>query len=147
MVDTEGKRALRMLRRGVPVRVVSQLTGHSLSALYSAARRRDIEWKRLEETFVYALVCPFSEQFVYVGLARNPLTRFYQHLHGDPVSKLVGEWLQSLRELERVPDLRILEVCRLEHGADAEKRWIKKLARKHPLLNEDSAAHAWRLTQ
>lgn len=140
-------RAYRMLRRGVPVRVASAATGVTLSALYSAARRRDINYRRQDEVFVYSLVCPFSGQCVYVGLAKNPLTRFYQHIHGEPVSRLVGEWLESLKLLGTIPELRILEVCNATHGVAAEKRWIKKLSRKHPLLNDDSPAHAWRLSQ
>ncbi len=57
---------------------------------------------------VYALVCPDSGAFRYIGMSTvSALSRFRHHLGPDALGP-VRDWVSSLREAKKLPELRVI---------------------------------------
>jgi predicted HicB family RNase H-like nuclease len=79
--------------------------------------------------FIYALCDPDTKERRYVGVSVNPKSRFSGHRNDPMGGRKKHEWVTSLKNVGKKPELEILENCGLT-GRDwraAEKEWIKKL--------------------
>lgn len=75
--------------------------------------------------YIYGLTCPVSKGICYVGQTDNVERRFEQHL-SDKKDTAKTRWINSLKELGRLPGYVILE--RVDSDflfLDREAHWIK----------------------
>ena len=88
----------------------------------------------MSKVYIYGLTHPKTGELHYVGKSILPGWRLIQHLQ-YPHSKVIGQWIESLRQEGLEPEMRILET--VEDGADwraRELHWIKQVQSETKLL-------------
>lgn len=85
--------------------------------------------------YIYALWCPLSEQYRYVGMTNNPETRFKYHASGgDPGDK--RSWIDALKRRGLSPTMAVLEEVPTSEAYKVEGEWMRRmLERGHGLTN------------
>lgn len=90
------------------------------------------------DVYIYALMCPFSRQFFYVGSAINPWHRLYGHFN-SPTNQRMAVWLRDLKRLDSAPKLVILDKIFTDDRLSTELEWIALLRFEgHPLTNSEA---------
>ena len=103
-----------------------------------SVRRREIRKERRDAGwFIYALVDPNTNQFVYVGRSYYPKRRYAQHLNpNQAVSKSFKEWIIKLHKGDLKPPMVILEKVDESESENREMFWIQTLiAAGNELMN------------
>lgn len=84
-------------------------------------------------TFVYALVCPYTDEIKYIGKTVNGLIRLYGHWRDFRKSSLSGKltrkqnWVKKLKKEKVKFKVIYLEYCENEEQLnDRERYWIAK---------------------
>lgn len=134
------KAAVSAVKRGIPLYRVAKRYGLTQLALRAMCfRARVPRASDADMVYIYGLVCPLSDQIVYVGAAKNPWRRFAQHL-ARPVSAAMAGWLSELENGHHKPQLLILSRTFSHDQADIERAWILKLAKRGcPLMNKEAS--------
>ena len=84
-------------------------------------------------TYIYALLCPFTDEVRYVGKADKPIERWKEHKGRGLCRKgntPLVTWVAALRELKKEPKLQILSACHNSGWAAYERWWIAKLRKQ-----------------
>lgn len=89
------------------------------------------------KVYIYALKSPVDGKVMYVGKARNPQTRYEQHVfegwrYAPSNAKL--RWLRDLYENDLKPELEIIDECDETNHKEIEMKWIAHFAKINPLL-------------
>ncbi len=92
--------------------------------------------------FIYVLIDPRDGKTRYLGKTNDPFSRFKAHLGSKKKStrspKLFS-WIEELKAENLIPELKIVEIVRLEDSRFTEFNWWKKLRGSgEALLNETS---------
>ena len=88
------------------------------------------------ESALYMLVDPGDHTVRYIGVCKNPRTRFQSHLLFLYSSKPIREWIKLLRLEDSVPDMRVVRIVRDEDKLEAENRCIARYRKSgYALLN------------
>lgn len=75
--------------------------------------------------FVYELIDPRANIVVYVGITNNPNKRLLEHLSDNIANGEKYEWIESLRDENFKPRMRIIEIVETrEEAIKHEKHWI-----------------------
>lgn len=92
---------------------------------------------------IYGLFCPFTDEIYYVGKSSVGLFRPLQYLN-DSHSDKITEWVEGLKKIGHLPDIRILERAITDSELrDKERFWIYKfIAEGKTLLNIQSVSAA-----
>ena len=87
---------------------------------------------------IYGLFCPFTDEIYYVGKTTAGISRPLKHLTKSHSAK-VNEWVDGLKELGHVPDVKILEsVESADELREKEQYWVYKfVSQGKRLLNID----------
>lgn len=78
-------------------------------------------------TYIYALVDPRTDQIRYVGKTVNLAVRLSQHLANSSGTNRKYEWLQELKALSLLPEIRVLAEVDSENCFVEEKLWIRRM--------------------
>lgn len=95
----------------------------------------------MNETCIYALVDPRSEEVKYVGKSNNPKRRLRDHIKGFGVRHNLDKkrWLDELLSLGLEPKITILERCDLSSWQEREVFWIAEMRKLgSPLTNRSN---------
>ena len=72
--------------------------------------------------YIYALICPVSNEIKYIGKSKNPKTRYNQHIRKlDKQLTPKRRWLEGLFEKGLKPDIKILKECKEGDGRELEQ--------------------------
>lgn len=103
-----------------------------------------------ENTFIYALVDPITEQVRYIGKSNNPRKRYNAHLTDTRFCKHKINWIKKLKEQSLVPVLQILEEVSQDTWQERERHWIAFYRQHgHDLINETDGGegmNGWEVT-
>lgn len=85
--------------------------------------------------YVYALWCPLTEQYRYVGMTNNPETRFRCHVSGgEPGDR--RSWIMALKRRGLSPTMAVVDTAQAKDIYKLEGEWIRRMiARGHKLTN------------
>lgn len=75
--------------------------------------------------FIYALKDPVNGNVRYVGVTTDTQRRYEEHLRGIKQGRKVRQWVKSLMNQRRYPDMVILEEVKEEQWEEKEKYWIR----------------------
>lgn len=78
----------------------------------------------MEETFIYTLSCPESNEVKYVGKSNNPRKRFNEHLRMCDRNIDKNNWIYNLKCNDKIPILIIVEKVLISEWKDKEKFYI-----------------------
>lgn len=59
--------------------------------------------------YIYAIICPITDNVVYIGKTSNIKSRFSAHLNNKKTD--VGNWIQELKNNNKLPVFKILKRC------------------------------------
>lgn len=79
----------------------------------------------MRKTFIYGLICPFSQELRYIGKANNPTRRVKDHMYdsrGHDLNKAL--WFRKMRHHNVKPILEIIEEVIMDEWQQAEEFWI-----------------------
>ncbi len=126
---------LKDCRRGLLPKEVARRFGRSEGAVRALARRAGIRFQPVPDfTFLYALLCPRSNEVRYVGKTDNPETRLKAQL-ASPSNYLLKEWFSELRKDGLRPIFQVLAKVKYQYWSQAEIALIWKYSRTCDLLN------------
>lgn len=74
-------------------------------------------------TYIYALVCPISDEIRYIGKANDPKKRFCSHLIDKRINHK-NAWILSLKKQDRIPVLEILDQVSINEWEFWEQYYI-----------------------
>ena len=77
-----------------------------------------------ENTFIYALTCPISDNIRYIGKSDIPKARFAAHLRRKEVNPHKDNWIKSLALNGLLPKLEILDTVPKSEWEFWEKHYI-----------------------
>lgn len=96
-------------------------------------RREHLKGEEYRE--IYEWIDPCDNKVRYVGQAQDSYARYYAHLN-KPNSKEMKKWLDSLKENNMKPLLRIVMQVKREKANNEERRLIiQRKSEGHPLFN------------
>lgn len=85
--------------------------------------------------YIYALWCPLTKQYRYIGMTNNPENRFRYHLPGGDSGDR-REWILALKRRGLSPTMAVLEEVSAKEAYKIEGQWIRDmLTRGHALTN------------
>jgi hypothetical protein len=90
---------------------------------------------------IYGLASPFGT-IRYVGRTNALRSRLWRHLRGVDDSPKKNEWIRSLLDAGKRPDVVVLEVVPESEWQEAERRWIRLLG-GDSLLNATNGGDEW----
>lgn len=94
---------------------------------------------------IYALWCPVTRQYRYVGASVNPESRWRQHCSLCGANAIKRQWVKWLRTRGLKPRLVFLDDCAIADGKELENAWILRLmAEGHELLNAVYPGYSYR---
>ncbi len=80
-----------------------------------------------KESYIYALVDPFTDEIRYIGQSVTPKKRLLQHVSTETWYKTrKTDWILSLREKGKRPALKILATVPISEIDEAERRFIEE---------------------
>lgn len=75
--------------------------------------------------YVYGLIDPLSGNVRYIGKGLDPKVRFKDHLSvKEPGVSHKDKWILSLRRLNLIPELTIIETTTFDKANERERFWI-----------------------
>ncbi len=131
------KRAvLKRMRAGLDRKTAALIFGFSRPAIYALCRRNKIPSLRIgpEYTFIYSLTCPLTGEVRWIGKSDNPHKRLNGHLY-NATNALMADWIESLKAQGLRPIVGIVAKVKNRLWRRAERAFIRKFAKSHPLLN------------
>lgn len=89
--------------------------------------------ERWDDTFIYALCDPDTNEPMYVGQTNKPRLRLYQHVSDTLLKNLTAtpkqKWIRRLLDQDKRPVMVILEMfpypCETEDVNKSERHWIR----------------------
>lgn len=75
------------------------------------------------KTFIYALVCPFSGKYRYIGKSNNPQKRLFGHMTDSRINHR-NSWLKSIKLSGALPLLEIIDEVEMSEWPFWEKHYI-----------------------
>lgn len=93
------------------------------------------------EVYIYVLSESDTGRIRYVGSTVDPEGRLKGHL-SSPTSVTMAEWIGSVLVRGAVVDMRVIDTVDPARDAAAiERRWIRRVGRRLPILNGTGHAH------
>lgn len=88
-------------------------------------------------TFIYALICPETQQVRYIGKSNNPQRRLREHIRDhSKYQRHKDHWIGALHARGLLPIMQIVEEVPFEIWAERELFWINHYTEhEHPLTN------------
>lgn len=93
--------------------------------------------------YIYALIDPDTKEIRYIGKARNPHTRYTNHLSpGDRSNALKYIWISKLAGDGKKPILALLEKIEDARSDEVELQYIRLYSARFSLLNKEAVEYA-----
>lgn len=90
----------------------------------------------LDMRVIYALVDPRDGLVRYVGVTRNPSSRFSQHLRmPSSEGSQKNDWIKSLKDISMTPVFVFLDTVKDTAADETELEWIKHFSTLGVLFN------------
>lgn len=91
----------------------------------------------MREHFIYALICPISNNIRYIGQSVDVNSRYRRHIYDSRVGKKdhKSNWINYLLNLNLKPILQIIEVCNESNVDKLEIFYINKYREIYDLTN------------